>query len=348
MKKKNIILIISIVIIVLISLFILTTGRARTDVYLKDYEISSDRKTMTLNVGVTNSSGYVRKMRRTSGSMNYYYTFYSTFGINSRIGAKDTFTIELDENVDEIYFYTGDGGYKLVLQKDINDNWVRPSNCNYEFKEYLTLQDKKIFTICMDEVYLKENNKKITLKDYLKDNNNDIEEFINKLEHYTTLNDGGTKIYKNDDITLIKCNTLDGSKDIYIGSNNLDTTEAFQKGACGKKFINDKKFERIYKLNKIEIVKEIELEDKTVNLYELELSDELGNFTSISVVYGVSLALVVDENKFAHALKEEYLQLLEEGKYYKFTFNNKYGELIKEDIKEIFEKCGIAKIEFVK
>ena len=199
----------------------------------------------------------------------------------------------------------------------------------------------------MDEVYLKEKTEKITLKDYLK-HNNDIQEFINKLEHYTTLKDGGTKIYKNDDITLIKCNTLDGSKDIYIGSNNIDTTETFQKGACGKKFINDKKFDRIYKLNKIEITKEIEMEEKTVNLYELELSEELGNVTKIPVVYGVNLGLIVDENKFAHTLKEEYLRLLEEGKSYKFTFNNKYGELIKDDIKEIFEKCGITKIEIVK
>ena len=45
---------------------------------------------MTIKVGVSSSAGYVRKMKRTSGSMNYYYTFYSTFGINSKIGAKDT------------------------------------------------------------------------------------------------------------------------------------------------------------------------------------------------------------------------------------------------------------------
>ena len=63
MKKKNIIIIASIVIIGLLSLFVLITGSVRTDVYLKDYEISSDGKTMTLIVDVTNSSGYVRKMK---------------------------------------------------------------------------------------------------------------------------------------------------------------------------------------------------------------------------------------------------------------------------------------------
>ena len=52
--------------------------------------------------------------------MNYYLTFYSTFGINSKLGAKDNFEITLDENVDEIYFYTGNKGYKKVLEKK---NW---------------------------------------------------------------------------------------------------------------------------------------------------------------------------------------------------------------------------------
>lgn len=116
-KKKRLLIIIMVVVALLIGL-ILSTGRARTDVYLKDYKLSEDGKTMTLEVGISGSAGYVRKMKRTSGSMNYYYTFYSTFGINSKLGAKDTFEIELDDNVDEIYFYTGGNSYKLVLVKN--------------------------------------------------------------------------------------------------------------------------------------------------------------------------------------------------------------------------------------
>jgi len=116
MKKK--ILIIIGIIVILGGIFFFTTGKKRTDVYLKDFEVSSDGKTMTINIGVSGSEGYVRKMKRTSGSMNYYYTFYSTYGINSKLGAKDSFEIELDKNVDEIYFYTGDKGYKVVLVRD--------------------------------------------------------------------------------------------------------------------------------------------------------------------------------------------------------------------------------------
>ena len=136
MKKKKT-LIISIIVVALIVIgFFIASGGARTDVFLKDFELSQDGETMTLKVGVSSSAGYVRKMKRTSGSMNYYFTFYSTFGINSRLGAKDTFTIDIDNNVDEIYFYTGGKGYKKVLELNDDGEWVRvPASYNDEVKE---------------------------------------------------------------------------------------------------------------------------------------------------------------------------------------------------------------------
>ena len=119
MKSRKILIIVGIIVITIIGggLFF-ATGREKTDVYLKDFEVSADGKTMTLKIGVSSSTGYVRKMKRTNGGSNGYYTFYSTYGINSKIGAEDTFKIELDDDTDEIYFYTGDKGYKLVLTKN--------------------------------------------------------------------------------------------------------------------------------------------------------------------------------------------------------------------------------------
>lgn len=131
--KKNII-IISGLFIIFITILLLT-GKARTDVFLGDFKLSSDGKIMTLNVGVASSSGYVRKVKRTSGSMDYYLTFYSTFGINSKLGAKDTFEIELDDNVSAIYFYTGDKGYKQVLKKDDNGNWSKVGSSSINVEE---------------------------------------------------------------------------------------------------------------------------------------------------------------------------------------------------------------------
>ena len=130
MKRRNII--ITVFIFVLIAgLLFLSTGKARTDVFLRDFSVDEKSNIMNIKVGVSSSAGYVRKMKRTSGSMNYYYTFYSTFGINSKIGAKDTFKIQLDNNVDAIYFYTGYGGYKKVLTKNKETNeWTKVTEIN--------------------------------------------------------------------------------------------------------------------------------------------------------------------------------------------------------------------------
>lgn len=170
-KKKKIIIGILVIALIGIGLF-LSTGKARTDVYLKNYEVSAYGKTITLEVGVSGSAGYVRKMKKTSGSMNYYYTFYSTYGINSKIGAKDTFEIEIDKNVDEIYFYTGDKGYKLVLVKNpATQEWEKINySANGTFK--LNLLDKEdiikvgINTYALNDNYFEYSDKDIIEKIY--------------------------------------------------------------------------------------------------------------------------------------------------------------------------------------
>ena len=170
--RRKVLVGIGVLIIILIGSFILLTGRARTDVVLGGYDLSVDGKTMTLKVGVSSSAGYIRKMKRTSGSMNYYLTFYSTFGINSKLGGKDTFEIELNENVDEIYFYTGNKGYKLVLIKDsVTQEWKKINySANGTFK--LNLLDKDdiikvgINTYAQDSNYFEYDDKNIVDKIY--------------------------------------------------------------------------------------------------------------------------------------------------------------------------------------
>ena len=57
-----------------------------------------------------------------------------------------------------------------------------------------------------------------------------IVSITNLLNKQSILKDGGTIIFKNKDknITLIKCNTIDGNKDIYIGNYNLN----FKSNMC--------------------------------------------------------------------------------------------------------------------
>ena len=44
------------------------------------------------------------------------------------------------------------------------------------------------------------------------------------MNYVDTLKDGGTAIYKSNiyDITLIKCNTIAGNKDIFIGDYSMN------------------------------------------------------------------------------------------------------------------------------
>lgn len=122
MKKKTIIVIL-IIVFVLVGIFILEGFQKRTDVILTNYSLSEDGTKMKLNIAISSSVGYARSLRIKQGGDNKYITFYSTFGfINSKLGAKNEFEIELNPSCTEIYFYKGNGGYKLVLEKNQETN----------------------------------------------------------------------------------------------------------------------------------------------------------------------------------------------------------------------------------
>lgn len=127
MKKIIKIIIISIVVFIALFLIVLiTTGKERTDVYLKSFEVSNNGKTITLKVGTTSSSGYIRKMKKGTGSDNLHLIFYSTYGFNSKIGSNETYEIDLKDDTNEIYFYIGDNKYKRMLVREKSTNkWIK-------------------------------------------------------------------------------------------------------------------------------------------------------------------------------------------------------------------------------
>ena len=99
--------------------------------------------------------------------------------------------------------------YELLVNK-LNDN---------KFREY-NIEDIKVFTYNLDfENYLKNIN---TINDLKIEDNYDLEDIMK---------DGGSEIYiskkcySNISIKIIKCNTIEGNSDIYIGledmSNNV-------------------------------------------------------------------------------------------------------------------------------
>uniref|UniRef100_UPI00405692EF hypothetical protein n=1 Tax=Agathobacter sp. TaxID=2021311 RepID=UPI00405692EF len=102
-------------IVALIASFLISTGfNKRTDVVLFDYFVSEDGTKLTFHANVTSSMGYIRGFKDNGGGIKpYYLTFYSTFcGLNSSLGAEDTFILELAPDDKEIWFNRPETGIK--------------------------------------------------------------------------------------------------------------------------------------------------------------------------------------------------------------------------------------------
>lgn len=225
----------------------------------------------------------------------------------------------------------------LINKKDNNENKKTNEKLNeeqkLELKEYLTLNNQTIYLYNMDEINIIYEEKDLSLQDFVKESdnlNNTFSIFEEYLDVQKVLKDGGTTFYKTkksneffkEELTIIKCNTLDGNKDIYIGKN-YNPTEALKSGACGKNFFSDKSFTRVYTINNI-LEKD---ENETHYLLELTISDDNKN-----------------EVKIIRSLDKEMRSILKKKTKYTFYFENTYGELIKEDMEEIFDKCSLTGI----
>jgi uncharacterized membrane protein len=127
--NKKIVISIVVSIIIVIGLLILSTGGKMGGAFLSDYKVSEDGKVMTLKVGVASSMGYIRSLKVREDDNKKYLTFYSTFGLNSKLSAKDEFQINLDPDIDEIYFFRGEEGYVRVISKNKETKeWQRVKN----------------------------------------------------------------------------------------------------------------------------------------------------------------------------------------------------------------------------
>ncbi len=121
--KKKVLIVLLILIMIFFGLFFVGGLRKRTDVVLRKYSLSEDGTRMKLDITVASTVGYARDLKVKQGGDNKYITFYSTFGfLNSKFGAKSEYEIELDPSCTEIYFYKGNGEYKLVLQQNEKTN----------------------------------------------------------------------------------------------------------------------------------------------------------------------------------------------------------------------------------
>ena len=129
MKRKTLLLI-PVVMLLLISSFLISTGfQKRTDVVLSGYTVSETGSEIKLHILIPTSMGYIRGRKDTGGGAKpHYLTFFSTFGgLNSSFGSTDTIVLNLNPSDTEIYFNRPDNTFELVLRKNpTTGEWERP------------------------------------------------------------------------------------------------------------------------------------------------------------------------------------------------------------------------------
>ncbi len=153
---------------------------------------------------------------------------------------KDNTTYKVGDNVKITYI--GDinesypaqiGTTNIEIVKDFDFYITKPQVHNdIRFNDYYTFDGRTIYLAGnLGELYIKEQDKDITLKTYLSTAfqtfDDGIKHITDKLELKETLRDGGTKIYKSKDkdITMIVCNTSKNDKNILIGDYSMEYIE---------------------------------------------------------------------------------------------------------------------------
>lgn len=98
-----------------------------------------------------------------------------------------------------------------------------------KFNKYLERDNKKVYLSGnIEEIYYTASSTRMPLKEYLTTSYQTIDDVIKHLtdllDIVDTYDDGGTTIHKSSeyDITIIKCNTISGNKDIFIGDYEMN------------------------------------------------------------------------------------------------------------------------------
>lgn len=166
------------------------------------------------------------------GDLNYISKSLFVDTYNCVNGKKDTvikgFSYSCSNEIEDINKKT-DENITLIDKIEIVKNEIHNLN---KFNKYLEINNRIIYiTPNIKEIYYYSNGVKHVLKYYISKSYQTIDDSLKHvtdlLEIADTYDDGGTTIYKSKeyDITIVKCNTIDKNKNIYIGdfSMNFDS-----------------------------------------------------------------------------------------------------------------------------
>lgn len=171
-------------------------------------EIRKSADKISIGLGENNDMIYPvgtnLKITYTGEIMESYPTQIKATNIEAK--SADEFELKVNELVE-----TTDNKLYKILGKEENETYdydIYCYNVNVEIEidgNLLSLRDALL-------------NNKITMNEILEKANKDLSEGKITVANYK---DGGSRLYKYDDYTILKCHTIDGNRDVYFGTPEM-------------------------------------------------------------------------------------------------------------------------------
>lgn len=166
-----------------------------------------------------------------------HYNGISSFGIDTKEMVIVVEFVENDEehqkwfkdNINDSEYIKFRQGGPYTTSSNIRIEVVKNTNQDgNKFNLYVYRDNKIYLSSNIEEVYyIKRDLMKYTLKEYItgmwQTTEDGMKNLTDILYNTETLRDGGTQIFKlkEYDITIVKCNTISGNRDYYIGDYNM-------------------------------------------------------------------------------------------------------------------------------
>lgn len=166
----------------------------------------------TIEVEGVSNLGYLKKGESTKVRVNSNLDISLGSYIMGKINSSDDIVTLVDGSILDHY-------YNLFINSSDDDLNIKG------VVNFLDGSSYKIYYVGIKDAILKIGNYKYELSEALGQDVLLITDIIDDMSIYSSLSIGD--IYQKDNYRIIKCHTLDGNNDIYIGNNNLEYQESY-------------------------------------------------------------------------------------------------------------------------
>ena len=133
---------------------------------------------------------------------------------------KNAKTIILDDSI-EVSGKKLDEKVRLVVYPTKNNN------CKDEIRLYSQYGNSNVYFVCIGEVEIVYHPNMSHVETINYNSKSNIDYIIRQMNIKEQYRDGGSIMYEREGLRILKCNTVDGNKDIYIGYNNLEYKDGY-------------------------------------------------------------------------------------------------------------------------